>query len=78
MYVTHTPEKHDECIERKNNWGKKKSTSTNSTLASERSTTDQKLGLSSNLKAVKVESFQCTQEEAEKLWSDAVHNSALN
>ena len=78
MYVTHPPEKQDEWIKQKNNWGKRKSTTTNSTLASERSIPDRKLGLISNLKAAMVASFQCTQEEADKLWLDAVQNSALN
>lgn len=78
MYVGHPPKKHDEWIKRKNNWGKKKSNPTNSTPASEHSTIDQKLGLSSDLKAAMGANFQCTQEEADKLWSDTVQNSALN
>ena len=78
MYVTHPPKNNDEWIKRKNSCGKKNSTPTNSTLASERSTTNQKLVLSSDLKAAMVTNVQCTQEEADKLWSDAVQNSALN
>ena len=78
MYVTHPPDKHDEWQERKTSWGKKKSASNTSTPASAASTSAQKLGLSSDLKATMVANFQCTQEEADKLWSDAVQNSSLN
>ena len=77
MYVTHPPEKHNEWMDRKINWGKKKS-SKDSTTSSGNLTTDKKLGLSTDLKATMVASFQCTQEEMDKLWSDAVQNSALN
>ena len=78
MYVTHTPDKHDEWLERNTSWGKKKSASATSTSASTTSTSTQKLALSSDLKAAMVANFQCTQEEADKLWSDAVQNSSLN
>ena len=78
MYVTHPLDKHDEWVERKTSWDKKQSTSATSKLASSTSTSTQKLALSSDLKAAMVANFQCTQEEADKLWSDAVQNSSLN
>ena len=74
----HPPNKHDEWSVRKNNWRKKKTSSSTSTQDSKPSITNQKLGLSSDLKAVIVANFHCTQEEADKLWSDTVQNSALN
>lgn len=38
IYVTHPPERHEELVEQKINWGKKESTPASSTLASATST----------------------------------------
>ena len=70
--------KHDEWFECKNNWGKKSTPSSTSTLDLNPLTNNQRLGLIFDLKAVMVVNFQCAQEEEDKLWSDAVQNSVLN
>ena len=78
MYVTHQPDKHDEWVVRKTSWGKKKSISATYKSASTTSTSTQKLALSPDLKAAMIANFQCIHEEADKLWSNVVQNSALN
>ena len=57
IYVAHTPDKHDEWLERKTSRDKKKSASATSTPASTTSTSTQKLALSSDLKATMVANF---------------------
>ena len=72
MYVTYPSDKHDEWMERKPIWDKKKSTSATSTSVSTTSTLTQILALSSDLKASMVVNFQCAHDETDKLWSDTV------
>lgn len=78
IYVTHPPERHEELVEQKINWGKKESTPASSTPASTTSTIKRKIGLSSDLKATMAANFQYTKEEADKFCLDAVQNIALN
>ena len=67
------PDKHDEGVERKNNgWNKNKPSST--TAESGNNPTNDRLTLSNNLKAAMITNFQCTSEQAEKLWSKVVQD----
>ena len=78
LYVTHPPGDHDAWADRKRNWRKNKSSSGQSSSGNASganpSSTD-RLTLSNNLKAAMVTNFQCTSEQAERLWSEVVQDS---
>ena len=77
LYVTHKEEDHDDWLAKKSHWNKKKRSapapSTTSTSGSTPSA--DKLTLSNNLKAAMITNFQCTSDQAEKLWSEVVQDS---
>ena len=78
LYVTHKPEDHDAWQDRKRNWSKNKSSSGQSssrTASGNNPSSTDKLTLSNNLKAAMVTNFQCTSEQAERLWSEVVQDS---
>ena len=78
IYVNYKSKDHDAWVNHKKNWGEIKTPGATSSAGSQSSMADQKLGLSSDLKAVMVANFQCTQEEADRLRSDDVQNNTLN
>ena len=78
LYVTHRPEDHDAWVDRKKNWNKRKKPSMNTpsgTASSSDASATSKLTLSNNLKAAMITNFQCTSEQAERLWSEVAQDS---
>ena len=77
LYVTHREDDHDDWLDRKNNWKNKKRSATAPTTTSTSGATPSadKLTLSNNLKAAMITNFQCTADQAEKLWSEVVQDS---
>ena len=78
LYVTHRPEDHDAWADRKRNWKKNKSSSGQSSsgnASGDNPSSTDRLTLSNNLKAAMVTNFQCTSEQAERLWSEVVQDS---
>ena len=79
MYVKHSEEKHDEWLERKKGWKKgSKDTATSNDAQTTGVDTTPKLTLSNNLKAALVTNFNCSEADANSLWSEVVQNSAVN
>ena len=79
MYVKHREDKHDEWLERKKGWKKKSNvTATSNGSQSTGAETTPKLTLSNNLKAAMVTNFNCSEAEANSLWSEVVQNSSVN
>ena len=77
LYVTHKQEDHDDWVELRKNWNKNKKPSAGAPSDSNKSGSTpsaDKLTLSNNLKAAMVTNFQCTSEQAEKLWSEVVQD----
>ena len=80
MYVKHHEDKHDEWLERKKGGWKKGSkdiTTSNGSQSSDADTAP-KLTLSNNLKAAMVTNFNCSEAQANSLWSEVVQNSSVN
>ena len=78
LYVTHKQEDHDVWVDCRKNWNKNKKPSAGAPSDSNKSGSTpsaDKLTLSNNLKAAMVTNFQCTSEQAEKLWSEVVQDS---
>ena len=67
MYINHEAKDHAAWVDWKNNW--KKGTNFNQPTSSKSTSllTENKLGLSTDLKAAMVANFQYTQEETDKL-----------
>ena len=79
MYVKHPEDKHDEWLERKKGWKKgSKDTATSNDAQTTGADTTPKLTLSNNLKAALVTNFNCSEADANSLWSEVVQNSAVN
>ena len=78
LYVTHRPKDHDDWADCKRNWRNNKSSSGQSlsgTASGNNPSSTDKLTLSNNLETAMVTNFQCTSEQAERLWSEVVQDS---
>ena len=75
LYVKHPPEKHSEWEERKKNNKLKSSSSKDSSASAATNTSKVKLSLSNSLKAAMVTNFQCSQEQADRLYSEVVQGN---
>ena len=77
LFVTHREDDHDDWLDRKNKWKNKKRQATAPTTTSTSGATPlaYKLTLSNNLKAAMITNFQCTADQADKLWSEVVQDS---
>ena len=65
-------------MDRKKNFNKNKkppATTPSDTASSGDASTTRKLTLINSIKAAMITNFQCTSEQAEKLWSEAVQDS---
>ena len=75
LYVKHPPEKHAEWEERKKNNKLKSSSFKDSAASAATDTSKAKLSLSNSLKAAMVTNFQCSQEQADRLYSEVVQGN---
>ena len=75
LYVKYPPEKHEEWVEHKKNYKKNRSSNQASTSSATSKSSKPKLALSNSLKDAMVTNFQCTQEQADCLYSKVVQNS---
>ena len=78
MYGGHPEDEHDEWLEQKKGWKKRKGTATPDDSSVAASSSTHKLTLSNNFKASMVTKFNCTEEKSNTLWSEVVQNSSVN
>ena len=78
LYVKHKPEDHDDWLARKKKSKQAKRDGAPSLQNSSQNTNAKRLTLSNNLKAAMMSNFQCSEQQADKLWSEVVQNVDLN
>ena len=79
LYVKHPPDEHNDWLKRKKGGkrGKRDKKMSDDCTPTDSAKTA-KLTLSNNLKAAMVTNFNCSEVQANKLWSDVVQNSSVN
>ena len=68
MYVTRHPDDHDQWLENKKNWNKKKSSNESSTPSDSKPSTT--LSLANKMRAAIVAKFSMSETEADQLWTE--------
>ena len=77
IYAKHLEDKHDKWIERKKGWKRMEKPTSDAPLSTA-TPNSQKLTLSNNIKVAMVTNSNCTEAQANTLWSGVVQNSLVN